>query len=470
MLFKWDRCFLLQTFQIDRMIFIFLQINFWHIAQVKVLYTSIFFTLLLYSMIHIFHIHLLITGTDNIRYPPPNFSSNSVNELVRQLHRELLWTEAKDIWCCNLEPVWGDFLGARAVGQNRPVPFLDAFPLTLWCYMSMKSPEKDSSENKSTADIHGLAYISNLVSVQINHYQYLFLLRLSEVLSEMATYLNIDSNKILKVDCGSSLVIGALIPQVEVTFVMPSHTPGKENSGGDLESVMPDSSSIADDIPGSSIPWQSTERVESSSKKININNETITPQSDVSSMLSMDFIHSSIPQTVVTFKQNGTNKHENNMQIRNVAHDKRCIAVEEEKSLPTLRYTADATNKHSKGDSFSNTPFIPNNFNVGLSSMKKGLSNLMTSIDSALKASPEDGSSDTVSIRSDVSSDSENYVLINLQDQEKLDTMFSVDNSIRITAVEEASEVVEETPDTQSEKSMDSVCKRKDIVSLCYVI
>lgn len=405
-------------------------------------------------------------GTDNIRYPPPNFSSNSVNELVRQLHRELLWTEAKDVWCCNLEPVWGDFLGARAVGQNRPVPFLDAFPLTLWCYMSMKSPEKDLSENKSTADIHGLAYISNLVSVQINHYQYLFLLRLSEVLSEMATYLNIDSNKILKVDCGSSLVIGALIPQVEVTFVMPSHTPGKENSGGDLESVMPDSSSIADDIPGSSIPWQSTERVESSSKKININNETITPQSDVSSMLSMDFIHSSIPQTVVTFKQNGTNKHENNMQIRNVAHDKKCIAVEEEKSLPTLRYTADAANKHSKGDSSSNTPFIPNNFNVGLSSMKKGLSNLMTSIDSALKASPEDGSSDTVSIRSDVSSDSENYVLINLQDQEKLDTMFSVDNSIRITTVEEASEVVEETPDTQSEKSMDSVCKRKDIVSM----
>ncbi|KAF3427369.1 hypothetical protein E2986_09411 [Frieseomelitta varia] len=114
---------------------------------------------------------------------------------------------------------------------------------------------------------------------------------------------------------------------------MPSHTPGKENSGGDLESVMPDSSSIADDIP-------------------------------------------------------------------------------------------------------------------------------------ALKASPEDGSSDTMSIRSDVSSDSENYVLINLQDQEKLDAMFSVDNSIRITAVEEASEVVEETPDTQSEKSMDSVCKRKDIVSM----
>ncbi|XP_076544408.1 bridge-like lipid transfer protein family member 3B isoform X4 [Osmia lignaria lignaria] len=404
-------------------------------------------------------------GTDNIRYPPPNFSSNSVTELIRQLHRELLWTEAKDVWCCNLEPVWGDFLGARAVGQNRPVPFLDAFPLTLWCYMSMDS--SDSSKNKfATADIHGLVYISNLVSVQINHYQYLFLLRLSEVLSEMATYLTIDSNKILKIDAGGSLVIGALIPQVEVTFVMPSHTPGKENSGGDLESVMPDSSSIADDIATSSTPWQNnTDRVDFSRKKTNISTDVLTPQSEVSSMLSMDLMHSINPtQTVVTFKQNGTNKHDQQI-LTYATHDKQYIGIEEERVLPTVRY-ADTTHKHSKGDSSANTPFIPNNFNVGLSSMKKGLSNLMTSIDSALKASPEDGSSDTVSIRSDVSSDSENYVLISLQDQEKMDAMFSVDNTLRVTAVEEASEVVEETPDTQSEKSMDSVCKRKDIVSM----
>lgn len=415
-------------------------------------------------------IYLFITGTDNIRHPSPNFSSNSVSELVRQLYRELLWTESKDVWCCNLEPVWVDFLGARAVGQNHSVPFLDAFPLTLWCYMSMKPPEKDSTEKQSPiADIHGLAYIGNLVSVQINHYQYLFLLRLSEVLSEMATYLTIDSNKILKIHSGGSLVIGALIPQVEVTFVMPSHSPGKENSGGDLESVIPDSSSIADDIPGSSISWQNTttERVENTNKKVNTNYTGGTPESEVPSMLSMDFLHPvNTPQTVVTFKQNGTSKHDH--QIANVTYEKQGIGVEEERAVPTLRYAGDTTHKHSKGDSLSNPPFIPNNFNVGLSSMKKGLSNLMTSIDSALKASPEDGSSDTISIRSDVSSDSENYVLINLQEQEKLDTLFSIDNSLRIAPVEEASEVVEETPDTQSEKSLDSVCKRKDIVSLRY--
>ncbi|XP_078033500.1 bridge-like lipid transfer protein family member 3B isoform X4 [Augochlora pura] len=405
------------------------------------------------------------SGTDNVRHPPANFTSNSVTELIRQLNRELLWTEAKDVWCCNLEPVWGDFFGARAVGQNRPVPFLDAFPLTLWCYMSMNP---SNTEKFSTADIHGLAYISNLVSVQINHYQYLFLLRLSEVLSEMATYLTIDSNKILNENSGGSLIIGALIPQVEVTFVMPSHTPGKENSGADVESVVPDTSSIADENVNATAQWHnSIDRPDFNSKKININNDDmimVTPLSEVSSILSVDFMHTVIPnQPVVTFKQNGPNKHD---PLTNAAHERQYIGIEEEKALPTMRAIPESAMEHSKGDSSSNAPFIPNNFNIGLSSMKKGLSNLMTSFDSALKASPEDGSSDTVSIRSDISSDSENYVLVSLQDQEKLDTMFSVDNTMRITTVEEASEVVEETPDTQSEKSLDSVCKRKDIVSM----
>ena len=168
------------------------------------------------------------SGTDSIRSFPTNFSSNSVNEMVRQLNRELLWTEAKDVWCCNLEPVWGDFFGARAVGLNRAIPFLDAFPLTLWVHIQPNndtvSPDAESGE--PGADVHGLAYVGNLISVQINHYQYLFLLRLSEELAEMATYLSVDSNRILKVKTESSLVVGAIVPQVEVTFIMPSQNPG----------------------------------------------------------------------------------------------------------------------------------------------------------------------------------------------------------------------------------------------------
>ncbi|XP_011309314.1 UHRF1-binding protein 1-like [Fopius arisanus] len=368
-------------------------------------------------------------GTDNVRSYPPNFNASTIEELTKQLTKKLLWIDSKDMWCCSLEPVWADFFGARAVGSNRPVPFLDAFPVTIWLHLSPPSPSSATSKSIG-ANIHGLAYISNLISVQLNHYQYLFLLRQLESLTEMSTYLGVDSNRILNVESGS-LTIGALIPQVEVTLIMPSQTPGKENSGGDLESVVPDSSSIAEDLLPTSLPHPlaTAARMEFGSKRLNTSNDVETPQSEVCSMILSE--HPT--QQVVTFKQ------------------ERPDSIQE-LDFPRLKRQPSET-----------TPFIPNNFNVGLSSMKKGFANLMTSIDSALKASPEDGSSDTVSMRSDMSSDSENYVADKLEEG---DSFFGGLNVTGITTVEEATEVVEETPDTQSEKSMDSACKRKDLVSM----
>lgn len=291
----------------------------------------------------------------------------------------------------------------------------------------------------------------------------------------MATYLVVDSNKILKVESGGSLAIGALVPQVEVTFITPSQTPGKENSGGDLESVVPDSSSIAEDLAGTSLPWHNTAanaRVEFGAKRLNTSNDVDTPQSEVASMLSMDFPHAiGVAQPIVTFKQNGNGKMESQHQsiggtlTSSMSRDDRqwnqSIDGDTDVSKPSvLKHQSSKQDLGNPG-----APFIPNNFNVGLSSMKKGFANLMTSIDSALKASPEDGSSDTVSMRSDISSDSENYVVVSLEEQEKMESVFGSLNPTGITTVEEAREVVEETPDTQSEKSMDSVCKRKDLVS-----
>lgn len=60
----------------------------------------------------------------------------------------------------------------------------------------------DSAANdksvESTADLHVIAHVSNLVSLQIDHYQLLFLLRLSEDLTELSTFLSLDSNRILR--------------------------------------------------------------------------------------------------------------------------------------------------------------------------------------------------------------------------------------------------------------------------------
>lgn len=60
----------------------------------------------------------------------------------------------------------------------------------------------DSAANdksiEPTADLHVIAHVSNLVSLQIDHYQLLFLLRLSEEMTELSTFLSLDSNRILR--------------------------------------------------------------------------------------------------------------------------------------------------------------------------------------------------------------------------------------------------------------------------------
>lgn len=111
--------------------------------------------------------------------------------------------------------------------------------------------------------------------------------------------------------------------------------------------------------------------------------------------------------------------------------------------------------------------------------MKKGLSSFMTSIDSALKTgSMNDDMSDTISVQSDMSSDSENYVMI-LGDEKTADCMdvmfklnpFNTDsNTMKVAPVEVASEVCEDpfltNMSSPSEPSEASSLKRRDLVSM----
>lgn len=81
-----------------------------------------------------------------------------------------------------MESLWGEFFGARAVG-NHPVPFLDAFPLTLWVHIDPFSLTKDRSSN--LADIHVMTCVSNLISLQINKHQTVFLTKIAKQFSEV---------------------------------------------------------------------------------------------------------------------------------------------------------------------------------------------------------------------------------------------------------------------------------------------
>lgn len=69
----------------------------------------------------------------------------------KQLCRELFWSEAKDVWCIFLDPVYGDFVGAQT-DCNKPIPFLEAVPVTIWLHAnfdpnSTVTGKSDKSKN-----------------------------------------------------------------------------------------------------------------------------------------------------------------------------------------------------------------------------------------------------------------------------------------------------------------------------------
>lgn len=69
---------------------------------------------------------------------------------------------------------------------NSTVPFLDAFPLTVWLHID---PFLKNSDAERVASVHALASISNLISVQINKYQAAFLTKILKSFSEVRTRL-----------------------------------------------------------------------------------------------------------------------------------------------------------------------------------------------------------------------------------------------------------------------------------------
>ncbi|KAL0273063.1 UNVERIFIED_CONTAM: hypothetical protein PYX00_005827 [Menopon gallinae] len=385
-----------------------------------------------------------IEGVDNVRpQPMPVKATVDVNKFYSQLRPDLLWTEARDVWSIHLEPVFGDFYGTRALGKDYPVPFLDAFPLTLWVYFKMPDVD-DGGDDKNAADIHILAHISTLMSIQLNHYQYLFLLRLMEEAKELATYLGIDANRSDKNSSKETMVVGAVIPQVEVTLVMPSQSPGKESSGGDVESVYPDSSSLQDDIAATG-NWHSSNSFPGHLAG-NVAPEKKLP---VTSEITLDLhsnnnIDSSMHQSIPLKTANGSAK------------------------MPSLGGRASSIDVINL--SFQNS--VP--FTSFVSSIKKKIDKVMT-LDLSQK-SVADEILDTLSVRSDASSGSDVPVfsgeLVGTVNErfpmDGKESLFNTNSTFHFQMVEVASEVNEDTitSPTSERDSFVSYCRRRDLISL----
>lgn len=447
---------------------------------------------------NIFFFFFLIIAADVISNKS---TPNSTTITTPTLSRYALWIEPRDVWCVKLDPIWIDFLGARSVGQNKSVPFVDAVPITFWIHggssaklnlspsmpsfslhnlnpteeerslyernhshgdnrqdlnainynatnpfyspindeisidgdsttINAKLSKPDNNElslassNDDSADLHVIAHVSNLVSLQIDHYQYLFLLRLAEEMTELSTFLTIDSKRILKDHAeDKSIVIGCVVPQVEVTFVMPSQTPGKESSAGDGESVLPDSASLGDDLLMNSsgvnvTNWPGGLPLSLDQMKNHQNANTfgsIETPSPVTNDAPQDVLYQQYDQQQVQYTSN-PNTHGFNVQI--VSTSEKMAATLPQSSTPVQN--ARGKNRNSTTDSGLK------DIGSSLISMKKGFSNFMTSIDTALKNNPSDDISDTISIQSDISSDSENFIMVLADDKtaDCMDVMF----------------------------------------------
>ncbi|KAG8230510.1 hypothetical protein J437_LFUL010030, partial [Ladona fulva] len=397
-----------------------------------------------------------LNGKDHLR-EAPKLPGNSVQEADKKMSPEMLWIEAKDVWFITCDPVWAEFHGASATG-GKTVPFFDAFPLRMWAYM--RPPAELSFPSPQQADIHVLAHISALVSVQLNHYQYLFLLRLSEDLREALSYLANDTDNITArqrnmggPSLKGSLVVGAILPQVEVSLVMPSQTPGREEEDSVGESSV---------VTGEGQPTMvALPLAELTDTTMDMRRASIAP-SESTSPLSEDpgpELHwaTDFPE-VMAARTNGDGPGPS-MSLSD-----------------TLRSRQSTDRRQQQGlGSNSNASVNSSGFNM---IMRKGFTNLMTSIDSTFAIRPSTGmedSSDTVSLRSDGSSeDSEMYVMVNIEAAEaSADAIFRVPTRTMVTvppaAVEIASEVTEEEEEDSSSStncSLRSLCKRKDLVSM----
>lgn len=489
-----------------------------------------------------------VSGSDVIPLPPLGLNATFINTPFSNLTRYALWVEPRDVWCIKFDPVWVDFYGARSIGPNRAIPFIDAVPITLWVHgksefdtkkfseqlikshhgntvanntkrvesqpeslilsvASLQSldnmifssnladdniaskqnlyqdedNQKSSSENtkipdetedtNNTADLHVIAHVANLVSVQIDHYQYLFLLRLAEEITEMTTFLSMDAKRITNQETNEkSIIIGCVIPQVEVTLVMPSQTPGKEMSGGDGESVMPDSASLGDDLHlnSSSTMWPTTTPPSLDLLKNSNPFESVeSPTSPMHNEATFD-----MPPGAGAIHHTPTpNTHGYNVQIQAEP-----VPPKTDTSIKSESIASSTTSKSKNRNSASDST-ISKEINSGLASMKKGFTSFMTSFELAVK--PSDDMSDTISIQSDLSSDSENFIMVLDSDKttDHIDGMFRLnpftnDPNLKASPVEVASEVYEEVQNyktnmsSPSEPSEASSCKRRDLVSM----
>lgn len=253
-----------QDYPVDNSQFVPIPVNMWHHAQAL---NNPYITK---------YAKDLIQG-----HLPENLVSEEKDVIAALMKVNTLKLDASyDMWGICIDQLWLEFVGTPSC-RSRPMPFVESFPLSLWfCRIgsgartdggdggimkhdvatdsSMKEPGKTSQQNDlgsntsqemysfskanncdtvndlmreenkhiqctagRLADCYVVAKFGSKVRAELNHFQFLFLLRMLESFSEFQIQLNVDLEKFAASGEPINLMASLVIPDIEFAIVCP---------------------------------------------------------------------------------------------------------------------------------------------------------------------------------------------------------------------------------------------------------
>jgi len=178
-----------------------------------------------------------------------------------------MWTEARDVWYLKIDSLWADFVVSskkkgspqsectKAEETNKLFPFINSITVFVWVHGAKLCLESDqnnqmlnsqSSKPWRPTTIQALFNATGVCNVQISHYQFLFLMRMVEALSELSLYVTLDMENIAGAAIFENMfTFLGVLPTLELSLLFPLAPLEKEDSQtSELQSMVSEMSGV----------------------------------------------------------------------------------------------------------------------------------------------------------------------------------------------------------------------------------